>query len=72
MRSVARFWRNCCSANAVGLLNIVFDKKELKQRKDRIEKIVNGEIVGEAATTAIQAVQAAIISAVIMPTVVAR
>ena len=59
-------------ANAVGLLNIVFDKKELKKRKERIERIVNGEVVGKAATEAIQAVQAAIMSAVIIPTVVAR
>jgi Golgi phosphoprotein 3 len=59
-------------ANSVGLLNIVFDKKELKKRRDRIEKIVNGEIVGKAATEAIQAVQAAIMSAVIIPTVVTR
>lgn len=59
-------------ANSVGLLNIVFDKKELKKRKGRIEKIVNGEIVGKAATEAIQAVQAAIMSAVIIPTVVTR
>lgn len=59
-------------ANSIGLLNIVFDKKELKKRRDRIEKIVNGEIVGKAATEAIQAVQAAIMSAVIIPTVVTR
>jgi hypothetical protein len=59
-------------ANAVGLLKIVFDKKELKKRKDRIEKIINGEIVGKAAAEAIQAVQAAIMSAVIIPTVVTR
>jgi hypothetical protein len=56
-------------ANSTGLLKIVFDKKKLKGRKARIKQIVNGEITGKAATEAIQAMQAAIMVAVIMPAV---
>jgi hypothetical protein len=59
-------------ANATNLLKVVFDKKELKRRKERIEKITNGEVIGKAATQAIQAVHAAITAAVIIPTVVTR
>jgi hypothetical protein len=58
-------------ANAASLLNIVFDKKMLKKRKKRIEQIVNGEITGKAAQEAIQAMQAAVMVACIMPAIVA-
>jgi len=54
-------------ANAAGLLKVVFDKKILKTRKKRIEKLVNGEIAGKAAQEAIQAMQAAVVVACIMP-----
>jgi hypothetical protein len=54
-------------ANSTGLLKVVFDKKKLKGRKARIKQIVNGEITGKAATEAIQAMQAAVMVAVIMP-----
>ena len=53
-------------ANSTGLLKVVFDKKKLKGRKARIKQIVNGEITGKAATEAIQAMQAAVMVAVIM------
>jgi len=56
-------------ANSTGLLKVVFDKKKLKGRKARIKQIVNGEITGKAATEAIQAMQAAVMVAVIMPTI---
>jgi hypothetical protein len=55
-------------ANSTGLLKVVFDKKELKGRKARIKQIVNGEIMGKAATEAIHAMQAAVMVACIMPT----
>jgi Golgi phosphoprotein 3 len=55
-------------ANSTGLLKMAFNKKELKERKARIKKIVNGEITGKAATEAIQAMQAAIMVACIIPT----
>jgi Golgi phosphoprotein 3 len=54
-------------ANSTGLLKIAFNKKELKDRKVRIKQIVNGEITGKAATEAIQAMQAAVMVACIMP-----
>ena len=54
-------------ANSTSLLKVVFDKKNLKGRKARIKQIVNGEITGKAATEAIQAMQAAVMVAVIMP-----
>ena len=57
-------------ANSGGLLNVVFDKKELKGRKARIEQIVNGEVIGKAAKEAIAAVQAAVMVACIIPTIV--
>jgi Golgi phosphoprotein 3 len=58
-------------ANSTGLLKVVFDKKKLKGRKARIKQIVDGEITGKAATEAIQAMQAAVMVAVIMPSVMA-
>jgi Golgi phosphoprotein 3 len=58
-------------ANSAGVLKAVFDKKELKGRKDRIEKIVNGEVTGKATRQAIQAMQAAVMMATIMPTIIA-
>ncbi len=56
-------------ANSASLLKVVFDKKGLKTRKARIEQIVNGEITGKAAQQAIQAMQAAIMVAVVMPAI---
>ncbi len=58
-------------AHSAGLLKIVFDKKELKGRKKRIEEISNGEITGKATQDAIQAMQAAIMVASIMPAIIA-
>lgn len=56
-------------ANSTGILKVFFDKKELKRRKARIKQIVNGEITGKAATEAIQAMQAAVMVACIIPTI---
>jgi Golgi phosphoprotein 3 len=56
-------------ANSTGFLKVVFDKKKLKGRKARIKQIVDGEITGKAATEAIQAMQAAVMVACIMPAV---
>jgi hypothetical protein len=53
--------------SASGLLRVTFGKKEVKARKDRIERIVNGEVSGRATAEAIQAVQAAIVAAAIVP-----
>jgi len=46
-------------AKSTNLLKTCLDKTELKQHKDRIKNIVNGEYVGSATTEAIQAMQAA-------------
>ncbi len=56
-------------ADSTGLLKVVFDKKKLKGRKARIKEISNGEITGKAAREAIQAMQAAVMVACIMPAV---
>ena len=54
-------------AKSTNILPAVFDKKELKARRKRIEQIVNGEIMGKAAKEAIEAAQAAVIVACLMP-----
>lgn len=56
-------------ANSANILQVIFDKKELKGRKRRIEQIVNGEVIGKATKEAIEAMQAAVMVAIIMPTV---
>jgi Golgi phosphoprotein 3 len=58
-------------ANSADLLKLVFDKKELRGRKKRIEQVINGEMTGQAAKEAIQAMQAAVMVACIMPAVFA-
>lgn len=58
-------------ANGTGLLKANFDKKLLKSRKDRIKKIAEGELIGEAAKQAVEAMQAAIAVAAIMPAMIA-
>jgi Golgi phosphoprotein 3 len=53
-----------------GLLKLAFDKKDLKTRKARITSITTGEAIGEvgqAAKAAADAMQAAILVAVITP-----
>ena len=57
-------------ANSTQLLKVIFDKKELKSRKKRIERIVNGELIGKATKEAIEAVQAAVFVACIIPAVI--
>ncbi len=58
-------------ANSADLLKVVFDKKDLKTRKERIKKIVSGEITGKATREAIQAMQTAVTVAAIMPAIIA-
>jgi len=57
-------------ANAAGMLKVNFDKKELKARKRRITQVVNGEMTGKATQEAIQAMQAAVMVAVLMPAII--
>ena len=50
-------------------LSIPFPCKELNKRKGHMEKIVNGEMVGNVTAEMIQAAQAAVFVAVIMPAI---
>jgi len=56
-------------AHHTGLLRVVFDKKELKAEKVRIERIMNGDLTGKATKQAIEAMQAAVMVACIMPAI---
>ena len=56
-------------ANAAGMLNKIFPKKKLKERKKRLEQLSSGQLAGKATKEAVQAVQAAIMVAAIMPAI---
>lgn len=56
-------------ANGANLLRIPFDKKELKKRKRRIEQLTNGELMGKATKQAVEAAQAAVMVACILPAI---
>lgn len=58
-------------AHSGRLLPVLFGKKEIQRRQKRIVQIVKGELTGKAARQAIEAVEAAIIVAAILPVVVA-
>jgi hypothetical protein len=58
-------------AHSAGILKVVFDKKKLKGRKKRLEQIARGDVVGEATREVIQAMQAAVVVAAVVPAVVA-
>ena len=58
-------------AKSADLLKLVFDRKDLRGRKERIARVVNGELTGKATQEAIQAMQAAVMVAVIMPAAIA-
>ena len=57
-------------ADGTGLLNAVFGRKELKSRKPRIEQLISGEMSGQAAKAALEAMQAVILMSVITTTTV--
>jgi hypothetical protein len=56
-------------AYRTGVLARALDKQLLKDRRERLEKIAKGEVAASAAKEAIDALQAAITVAVIVPTV---
>jgi hypothetical protein len=58
-------------ADASHLLPVLFDRKKLKERKEHIKKLVQGETVGGAARAAIQSAQAAIMVAAMVPIMIA-
>jgi Golgi phosphoprotein 3 len=51
-------------AKSTGVLKANFDKKDLKTRKDRIERIINGEVTGKATKEAIDAMNTAVMVAI--------
>ncbi len=57
-------------ANAIGLLPAHFDKRKLKGRKRRLERIAEGGLAGAATREAVQAAQAAAMAAIIAATTV--
>lgn len=58
-------------AQSSNLLPILFGKTAVKAHKARIERIVTGEIAGKATREAIQAVDAAVMTACIIPIIAA-
>lgn len=56
---------------AAGMLGQVVDKPTQKARRERIERIVNGELTGAATREAIEAMQAAVLVATILPAIMA-
>lgn len=58
-------------AHNTGLLRANFDKKKLKERKKRIEKLVSGELVGKATSDAIEAATTAMVVTAVLPAAVA-
>jgi len=57
--------------HATGLLNAHFDRKMLKQRKQRLKKIASGDTIGGATAEAVKAAQQAAMAAVIAASVAA-
>lgn len=58
-------------AKSADLLRAAFDRKQLKARKERMARLVNGDLIGKATRSAIEAVQAAVMVAAIMPSIIA-
>jgi len=58
-------------AHHSGLLKANIDRKALKARRARIDAIIKGDAVGKATKDVIQAVQAAVMVAAIMPAIIA-
>ncbi len=56
-------------AHHTGLLKSTFGKKVMKDRKARVEMIMNGDLTGKATRQAIEAMQAAVMVACVMPAI---
>ncbi len=57
-------------AHNANILQIPFDKKELKARKDRIDAIINDDVIGTSIRESIEAIQAAVIAACVSTTII--
>ncbi len=55
---------------ACSMLNGIFPKKKLKERKQRLEKLTSGQLAGKATKEAVEAVQAAILVCAVMPVII--
>ena len=58
-------------AHAVGLLNPIFGRRELRPRKQRLKSFAKGDLIGKATAEAVQAAQAAVAAAAAMPAIIA-
>ncbi|HSR41653.1 MAG TPA: GPP34 family phosphoprotein [Longimicrobiales bacterium] len=58
-------------AHRAAILRAVFEKARLEERKERLERIAEGELTAEATEAAIEAMRAAVMVAVVVPTMVA-
>jgi len=56
---------------AVGVLDRIFEKKRLKERKERLHHLTTGLIVGKATREAVEAIQAAIFVCTMVPVITA-
>lgn len=57
-------------AKSADLLTVAFEKQDLKERKARIKQLVDGELLGRASQEAVDATNAAVMVATIIPAVV--
>jgi len=55
--------------NSTGILRQLFDKNKLREKKKRIKEITSGNLIGKATKDAIEAMQAAVMVATIIPAV---
>jgi hypothetical protein len=56
-------------AHGAGLLSAIFGRKEVRTRKQRIERVVKGEMTGRAAKEVIAACQTAVMVSCMMPAI---
>ena len=56
-------------AKPSGLLDLTFGRRRIRARRDRIETILAGDACSEATQAAIAAMQAVIVTTVIVPSV---
>ncbi len=54
--------------HGAGMLTIPLDKRTLRERKQRIQQICDGQVIGRAAREAVEAAQAAVIAATVAAT----
>jgi hypothetical protein len=55
--------------NSTGILKHLFDKNKLKENKNRIKELTTGNLIGNATKEAVEAMQAAIMVAVLIPAI---